>query len=182
MNEQNWFYIKNEQQCGPVSRDEIIRLLAQGELTQDTSVWAEGTENWQPISQTPDFAALRPAGLPVQRPTSVTVLGILNIIFGSLGFLCAPLAFFSLLTNPPADPFEIGQNPTLVAGEILDEGLGTFGTGEQNQHLDTVLALQGQGYRLVAALESLDAVCLVLHGHEQLRGEQPLHRSEGAHV
>jgi hypothetical protein len=43
-----------------------------------------------------------------QRPTSVTVFGILNIVFGSLGLLCSPFGFIGVFTLP--DTF----NPTLL--------------------------------------------------------------------
>ncbi len=43
----------------------------------------------------------------MQRPTSVTVFGVLNIIFGSLGILCTPLSMVTLF-SPGAS-----QNPVL---------------------------------------------------------------------
>jgi hypothetical protein len=36
---------------------------------------------------------------PVEKPTSVTVFGILNIVFGGMGLICTP---FSLLVGVPA--------------------------------------------------------------------------------
>jgi len=107
VNEQNWFYRKNDQQFGPVSRDEVIRLLMLRELTAGSFVWAEGMENWQPIGQIPDLAGFIPAGQGRQRPQSVTVLGILNIVFGGMSLLCSPFGILSLLIPQPNSPFQL---------------------------------------------------------------------------
>ncbi len=47
----------------------------------------------------------------MQRPTVVTVFGVLNIIFGSLGLLCAP---FGLLWTLKPDMFPRGPGPDPV--------------------------------------------------------------------
>ena len=78
MNPLNWYYKANSKQCGPVGRDEIIRLLATGELTADSTAWTKGMENWQPIWKISDFAAAALAGPDRPRPRCVTVLGIVT--------------------------------------------------------------------------------------------------------
>ncbi|MCS6862293.1 MAG: hypothetical protein NZT92_18470 [Abditibacteriales bacterium] len=41
----------------------------------------------------------------MQRPTSVTVFGILNIVFGAMGVICMPFSFLMLLIpQPPGAP------------------------------------------------------------------------------
>jgi hypothetical protein len=135
MDEQIWFYRKNDQQIGPVSRDEIIRLLMLRELSADSYVWTEGIENWQPIGQIPDLAGFIPAGQVRQRPQSVTVLGILNIVFGGMSLLCSPLGIIGLLIPQPDSPFQLSPGMKIFslvgylvgivfAGVLLASGIG----------------------------------------------------------
>ena len=43
---------------------------------------------------------------PAVRPTSVTVMAVIGIIFGALGFLCSPLALIPyFITLPTPNPF-----------------------------------------------------------------------------
>ncbi len=113
MNERQWYYVKDGQQCGPVSEAGLIDLLHQGTLGPATRVWTQGMEDWHEAST---INALVPAVLPPlqgepppaaqsfrpERPTSVTVFGILNIVFGSLGLLCMPVGLFAILAMPNA--------------------------------------------------------------------------------
>lgn len=87
MDQQYWYYRLNEQQVGPVRKDDIHALLIQHILTADSYVWAEGMENWQQIGQIPDFTTLTQARQTSLRPTSVTVLATLNIVFGITAIL-----------------------------------------------------------------------------------------------
>jgi len=106
MNQENWYYRLNDQQVGPVSQDEIIRLFLQRTLTADSYVWTEGMQDWQPISQVPAFAAFTTGPQSGQRPTSVTVLGILNIVFGGLGLTCIPIGIAMSFVPQPDSPFQ----------------------------------------------------------------------------
>ena len=109
MDQQNWFYRLNDQQVGPVGQDQIIHLVTQQVLTADSYVWSEGMENWQRVEQIAELAAFLPAGQSGQRPTSVTVLAILNIVFGGLGLLCSPFGIISLLMPQPHSPFQLSE-------------------------------------------------------------------------
>lgn len=122
MEQQNWFYRKDEQQIGPVSRDEILRLITQQALTGESYVWAEGMENWQRLESIPDLAAFIPAGQGRQRPKCVKVLGILNIIFGGLALLCSPLGIISLLIPQPNSPFQLTPEMKLLS--LVGYGVG----------------------------------------------------------
>lgn len=115
MEQQNWFYLLNNQQVGPVSRDEITRLIAEQILTPDSYVWAEGMEDWQLIGQIPEFAAIIPAGYKPPRPQSVTVLGILNIVFGGMSLMCSPLGIIGLIMPQPNSPFQMTAGMKLFA-------------------------------------------------------------------
>lgn len=119
MESQNWFYQQNNQQFGPVGRDQIAHLLSQGLLTPFSYVWTEGMDQWQPVGQLPEFAAVAAVAAgepsPPQRPTAVTVLGTLNIIFGGLSLLCSPLGIIGLLVPQPQSPFQLSAGMKMTA-------------------------------------------------------------------
>ena len=102
MNERQWYYVKNEQQYGPVSESSLVELLRGRTLGPETQVWTQGMEDWRQASSIDELAPFISSALQTtataalqsfvpQRPTSVTVFGILNIIFGSLGLICTPV-------------------------------------------------------------------------------------------
>lgn len=41
-----WFYVLEERQIGPVGRDQLIRLVERGIVQSDTFVWREGLQDW----------------------------------------------------------------------------------------------------------------------------------------
>jgi hypothetical protein len=107
MDERQWFYVKDGQRCGPVAEGQLIELLGQGALPSTTQVWTKGLADWQKASEIAGLvpsgaavagtAAMQPMPQAVQaygriRPTSVTVFGVLNIVFGVLSLVCTPVA------------------------------------------------------------------------------------------
>jgi hypothetical protein len=58
----------------------------------------------------------------VEKPTSVTVFGVLNIVFGGMGLLCSPISIFGLVMA--------GENMEMTAGYkmfLLSMNLVGFG-------------------------------------------------------
>ncbi|VAX20159.1 DUF124 domain-containing protein [hydrothermal vent metagenome] len=51
-----WYYAEGSKQMGPVSQDEIIRLVDQGSITGDTLVFGEGMMNWIKMKHLPQFS------------------------------------------------------------------------------------------------------------------------------
>lgn len=47
---EQWFYGEGENQCGPVSRDELLGLIAQGIVGDLDLVWREGMAEWKPLA------------------------------------------------------------------------------------------------------------------------------------
>jgi hypothetical protein len=45
----NWFYESGGQQQGPISEQDLDRLLTEGKITLNTLVWREGLPDWQPL-------------------------------------------------------------------------------------------------------------------------------------
>ncbi len=45
-----WYYVKDNEQVGPVTQEDLARLAHSGGISQETLVWHEGLENWVPYS------------------------------------------------------------------------------------------------------------------------------------
>lgn len=58
-----WWWAEGSEQRGPVSRDEILRRVAEGSIGRDTLVWHTGMSGWTPASLVPDLP-FRPASPP----------------------------------------------------------------------------------------------------------------------
>jgi len=113
MNERQWYYVKNGQQYGPVSESCLIELFRTRTLEPDAQVWTEGMEDWTQAYSVNELAHLISADLQISanavpqsfipsRPTSITVFGILNIVFGSLGLICTPFGLVAIFALPNA--------------------------------------------------------------------------------
>ena len=61
----DWYYVKNEQQCGPVPREKLQQLLAAGQIGRQDLVWTGTMAEWTPAGKVPGLipagAAARPA-------------------------------------------------------------------------------------------------------------------------
>jgi hypothetical protein len=111
----------DHKEYGPVSADQITQWITQGRVNAHTRAQAEGGD-WKPLGMFPEFANLfNPAlsnqpgttipqdtSIPAQPPAAIRVFGILNIVFGSLRFLCVPLSLVTLTASAKRtgrDPF-----------------------------------------------------------------------------
>jgi hypothetical protein len=115
MNEREWYYVKDGQRYGPVPQAKLIELLQEKTLGPATLVWTRLMGNWREAS-TIDFSAPPVALHPFrpERPAPVTVFGILNIVFGSLGLLCAPLELIVILAMPQVVNLPTGARASLL--------------------------------------------------------------------
>ena len=67
MNTPQWFYGRDGAQHGPVSEDELRRLVDAGQLSAHDLVWREGMADWQPAQDVPgllDVVAVGPLPIP----------------------------------------------------------------------------------------------------------------------
>lgn len=60
----NWHYVNQGQQAGPVTEEELLALVREGKISEETLVWREGMQNWTPFHQ----AALPTSPAPIQPP------------------------------------------------------------------------------------------------------------------
>ncbi len=88
---------------GPVSAEVLRQWIAQKRAAAATSVQAEGSTDWKPLSAFPEFAeALAgapplvsptgppPAVAPAAGPVRTSRLAVASLVCGCLGFLCLP--------------------------------------------------------------------------------------------
>jgi len=62
-----WYYATGGQQNGPVSLEELVRLVGTGTVKATDLVWCEGMTGWTPAGEVPELAAP-----PSQRPSAPT--------------------------------------------------------------------------------------------------------------
>jgi hypothetical protein len=68
----NWFYLKDNQQLGPVSQEQIEALLQSGEITPQSLVWQEGMADWKPAGEVFVSATPTPAATQSESPYAVS--------------------------------------------------------------------------------------------------------------
>ncbi|MFO1009300.1 MAG: DUF4339 domain-containing protein [Planctomycetota bacterium] len=54
--ERTWHYAVGASSHGPVTLDELRRLIESGTLKSDSLVWRDGMAVWQPVAETPELA------------------------------------------------------------------------------------------------------------------------------
>ncbi|MCC6418275.1 MAG: DUF4339 domain-containing protein [Gemmataceae bacterium] len=67
-----WYYAKNGQQLGPVSRDELKQYTSAGQLRPNDLVWTEGMANWAPAQTVPGLFPAIPTSRPVRTLAAET--------------------------------------------------------------------------------------------------------------
>jgi hypothetical protein len=92
-----WHYSINGVQTGPVSPDEIKKLVAIGTLTPSDLIWSEGMQQWTPIGRVPLFSAPAadpaaplmaiPLSYSMAPPKSCMGLSIASMVCGICGFV-----------------------------------------------------------------------------------------------
>lgn len=71
----NWYYGEGGEQRGPVEEHELRGLIAAGKVNGETIIWREGMENWQKLSEVPEWSGqiVSPqpqGGTPYQTPAA----------------------------------------------------------------------------------------------------------------
>lgn len=65
-----WFYATSGQQNGPVSQEELMRLIGTGTVKASDLVWCEGMPNWTPAGEVAELTPPPPPPRPVSTPAS----------------------------------------------------------------------------------------------------------------
>jgi len=136
---------------GPVAAEQLRQWIAEGRANARTSARLEGTSEWKPLAQFPEFSAAfgsQPPPLLVPGPISIAPtpktnsMALMSLVFGILSVTCGMCCY--------GIPFNIlGIVFSLIAlGQIRDNPLSQQGKG---------IAIAG----LVLSLLSLVLVALV---------------------
>jgi GYF domain 2 len=62
-----WWYVSEGDRKGPVSEEDLSRLLATGKISANSLVWKAGMEGWQSVAQVKDLTSML-ASLPPEVP------------------------------------------------------------------------------------------------------------------
>ena len=54
---EQWYYMHDGRQAGPVALEELKRLVESGQLRGADEVWKQGTPDWKPVRSVPELAA-----------------------------------------------------------------------------------------------------------------------------
>lgn len=111
MVERQWYYMKDGQQHGPISEARLVELLRERTLGPATQVRTQELDDWCKASEIDWLVSLSPPPLATTlqvcsqsssgtRPTAVTVFGVLNIVFGSMGLLSMPCGMIVIFAMP----------------------------------------------------------------------------------
>ncbi len=96
---EEWYYLKGDQQVGPVSREGMDEARRRGELTDATYVWREGMDQWQPAGQAEGLLAGGASAVPGPYPTAPP----------------GPASDRPLQPPPQAGGYPVGMPPTTAA-------------------------------------------------------------------
>jgi len=58
--DQQWYYAKDGQRNGPVGADDLRNLAANGQITGEDLVWAQGMAEWEKLSDHPELVSAQP--------------------------------------------------------------------------------------------------------------------------
>jgi hypothetical protein len=110
MSDRQWYYVSAGRQVGPIAETDLVIMFQKGQLGPDTQVWTAELKNWTTAKDVEGLISpsLSPAlvtevsSVPLAqiRPTSITVFGILNIVFGAMRLLATPLGIIMMFFRP----------------------------------------------------------------------------------
>ena len=173
---------------GPVGADDLRRWIAEGRVNALTKVQLEGSADWRPLSDFPEFGlagaftgAVPSSRFPSAVPTFVKVFSILNMVFGGLGLLCSPFAFVGI----PATLRMMGDTPLLRgwlmfsavwsllgAGVLLASGIGLWGLKAWARKLAVFYAALAIVMGLIAVTVTVASIGSnsAMHGSQKIGG------------
>lgn len=133
MQQSMWYYLQNGQQAGPIEKGQLLDLFSQQALPVETMVWAEGMAQWERACDVPGFfpptMAVASAAAVMHarpgRPTSVTVLAILCLVFGGFGLLCTPISAIAVFMPEAQTPgMEAYDSAPMQMYQMVSAGIG----------------------------------------------------------
>jgi hypothetical protein len=89
-----WYYVLNNQQCGPVDEDTIESLIKNGTIQKETLVWKAGMQEWRRADATSIeylFSEIPPVEIkpPIYSPGSFQILWVWLVWMNVIGAISA---------------------------------------------------------------------------------------------
>jgi hypothetical protein len=130
---------------GPISADQLRQWITEGRANAQTRVLLEGTSDWKPLSELPEFAASIPSAPPPPMPSpgvsapstaaldqasgpaiGLIIVGILYFLAAGLSLLVRLLGASFLAANQmQRDPFaNVFSGPAGIASALLSFLIG----------------------------------------------------------
>jgi hypothetical protein len=143
---------------GPVSNDDLRRLLSDGTLTSNSLVWKQGLRDWQPAAKVNELASLL-RSLPPEVPRVVR-----RHLGSSISFLLGTLAIaggVSRIAQPVDDPNKGGA---LIAGVVMILGALAYRSAKKRKLCEVKSALTRQFLEIALIV----LICLVIFAQKNL--------------
>jgi hypothetical protein len=135
----DWFYVKNGEQKGPVSKEFLQGLVQSGQFQRTDLVWTEGMKDWAPAQAAGELglapSVLPQAGAAPDAPVPPEInfqgavaapalkpagLAIASLVLGILGILlcgcCGPFSLLAVIFGHVAWA-QVNRQPAVFSGK-----------------------------------------------------------------
>ncbi len=139
MSHEQWHYLVNGQQFGPVSQDDLRQLVAAGELTMSDLVWSESMADWQPLGSLPQLQIMAPSDMA--PPTFASPMPVAGDLFAGFWKRFAAAILDGILINAVGCVFGFAITFVVV---VIATGV-SGGEVTQDVKIGLQIVLQGVG-------------------------------------
>lgn len=73
-----WYYVLNQSPTGPITQEELLKILASGQISGATPVWKEGMPGWCPFAETELAIHLNAARSTVKEQAQVRSIAVVK--------------------------------------------------------------------------------------------------------
>src|SRR5262245_21613269 len=173
-----WWYVLEGDRKGPVSEEDLHRLLAAGKISANSLVWKAGMEGWQSVAQvkdlTPMLASLPPEVPLAQKTPQRTIAApgawhrVRRHSGSTVALLLGCLSVISGIVNVASVPTSTTSAPkggVLIAGLVMILGALAYRSAKKRKLGEAKSTLTRQA--IEAALLLL--ICLLILAQNNLK-------------
>ncbi len=138
----SWFYVRNNQQVGPVTLEQLQAMAQRGELRQEDKVWGEGMPDWVAAGSVQE---LRPAAVSIPVATDAAPAS------------ASPSVWYYARDNQQSGPITLEQLQAMVRTGQLRSVDRVWADGMKDWvEVSSVPQLQGGAAQISAPAQSYD--------------------------